>query len=316
MPDGLMPAGAVPGRLLVAGNFSVDETISPDGATSTAPGGDALYSALGAAIWRYPVGIVSRVGRDYPGQLWDQLRSWGVDVAGLVVDGEETVRYLIDNRPDGSRVYTHLNDPALLDAMSPQGGELDQVAGAAWLHVAAMPIERQAEAVAAARRHGVGYSLDPHEDYVTGHEEHLAALAAGGMLMPSLLELDRLLPGLAGLPGLERAERGSAVLLSRGARAVVVKCGAGGSFVRTAGLAGHVPAHPLDHVVDTTGAGDAYAGGFLAGYLGSGRLTWGAVCGSLSAAHVIQGFGALHSPLPAQRELADQAGQLAARAAA
>jgi ribokinase len=305
----------MPGRLLVAGNFSIDETISPDGTTSTAPGGDALYSALGAAIWRYPVGIVSRVGRDYPSQLWDQLRAWGVDVIGLVVDGDETVRYQINNRPDGSRVYTHLNDPALLSAMSPQGTELDQVAGAAWLHVAAMPIERQAEAVAAARRHGVGYSLDPHEEYVVGHEEHLTALARGAMLMPSLLELDRLLPGLSGLPGLERAERGSAVLLSRGARTVVVKCGADGSFVRTAGLATHVPAQCLDHVVDTTGAGDAYAGGFLAGYLSSGRLNWGAVCGSLAAAHVIQGFGGLHSPLPARHELGEQADQLAARIA-
>jgi hypothetical protein len=63
-----MPGGA--GRLMVAGNFSIDETVSPGGASSTAPGGDALYSALGAAIWRRPVGILSRVGRDYPAQLW------------------------------------------------------------------------------------------------------------------------------------------------------------------------------------------------------------------------------------------------------
>jgi sugar/nucleoside kinase (ribokinase family) len=308
-----MPGRVKTARLMVAGNFSIDETISPDGAMSTAPGGDALYSALGAAIWRCPVGILSRIGRDYPAQLWDQLRSWGVDVSGLVMAGEETVRYRIHNRPDGSRVYTHLNSPALLATMSPRGSELDQMAGAAWLHVAAMPIEQQAEAVAAARRHGVGYSLDPHEEYIAGHEEQIRVMARGAMLMPSLLELDRLLPELAGLPDLERAERGSAVLLARGAQTVVVKCGADGSFIRTAGLAKHVPAQRLDHVVDTTGAGDAYAGGFLAGYLSSTRLTWGAVCGSLSAAHIIQGFGALHSPLPAEQELREQANQLAAR---
>jgi sugar/nucleoside kinase (ribokinase family) len=308
-----MPGGEVTAPLLVAGNFSIDETVSPDGATSTAPGGDALYSALGAAIWRYPVGILSRVGRDYPRQLWDQLRDWGVDAAGLVVDGDETVRYRIRNRPDGSRVYTHLNDPALLATMSPRGRELDAVAGAAWLHVAAMPIEQQAEAVGAARRHGVGFSLDPHEEYIAGYEDQVYALARGGMLMPSLLELDRLLPELAGLPDLERAGRGAAALLARGAQAVVVKCGAAGSFVAAAGLASRVPAQRLDRVVDTTGAGDAYAGGFLAGYLRSTRLTWGAVCGSLSAAHVIRGFGALHSPLPEERELRAQAAQLAAR---
>jgi sugar/nucleoside kinase (ribokinase family) len=313
MPAPVMKDGDIPGRLMVAGNFSIDEAISPDGAASTAPGGDALYSALGAAIWQYPVGILSRVGRDYPGELWDQLRSWGVDVSGLVVDGDETVRYQIHNRPDGSRVYTHLNDPALLATMSPRGSELDQVAGAAWLHVAAMPIEQQAGAVAAARRHGVGYSLDPHEEYINGHEEQVHEMARGAMLMPSLLELDRLLPEYVELPDLDRAERGSAALLARGAQTVVVKCGAGGSFIRTAELAQHVPARRLDHVVDTTGAGDAYAGGFLAGYLSSTCLTWGAVCGSLSAAHVIQGFGALHSPLPAEQELREQANQLAAR---
>jgi sugar/nucleoside kinase (ribokinase family) len=304
---------AQPRPVMMAGNFSIDETISPDAVTSTAPGGDALYSALGAAVWRYPAGILSRVGRDYPAQLWDQLRAWGVDTSGLVVDGDETVRYRIHNRPDGSRVYTHLNAPALLATMSPRGSQFDQLAGAAWLHVAAMPIEQQAAAVAAARRHGVRYSLDPHEEYIHGHEDQLWALAREAMLMPSLLELDQLVPGLAGRPDRERAERGSAELLARGARVVVVKCGADSSFIRTATLARHVPAHRLDRVVDTTGAGDAYAGGFLAGYLSSTRLTWGAVCGSLSAAHVIQGFGALHSPLPSRRELDEQARQLAAR---
>src|SRR5258708_22185774 len=164
------------------------------------------------------------------------------------------------------------------------GGEGEGVGGGGGVEGGGGPGGRQGGGGGAARRHGVGYSLDPHEEYIVGHEEQVHAMARGAMLMPSLLELDQLLPELAGLPDLERAERGSALLLARGAQAVVVKCGASGSFIRTAELAQHVPAQRLDHVIDTTRARDAYARRFLARYLRSTPLTWGAVRRSLSAA--------------------------------
>jgi ribokinase len=69
---------------------------------------------------------------------------------------------------------------------------------------------------------------------------------------------------LTGLPvgNLAEAERAADALLARGARNVVITLGAQGAFVKNSNLALHVPAVEFGAVVETTGAGDAFSGGF------------------------------------------------------
>jgi 2-dehydro-3-deoxygluconokinase len=54
-------------------------------------------------------------------------------------------------------------------------------------------------------------------------------------------------------------------LAGLGVQEAVVKTGADGAHVMAGGQLRHVPARPVEHVVDTTAAGDAFAGGYLAG---------------------------------------------------
>ena len=68
--------------------------------------------------------------------------------------------------------------------------------------------------------------------------------------------------------------------------------GSKGSIVIHGGDVISVDAHPVDRVVDTTGAGDAYAGGFLAGFTSGATLERCAVLGNLAAAEVISRLGA------------------------
>lgn len=69
---------------------------------------------------------------------------------------------------------------------------------------------------------------------------------------------------LTGLPvgNIAEAERAADALLTRGAGSVVVTLGAQGAFVKNSKLAQHVPAVEFGAVVETTGAGDAFSGGF------------------------------------------------------
>ena len=61
-------------QLVVAGNLLLDDVVYADGTTRMGqPGGAALYAALGAALWGVRVGIVSRLGSDYPGDVIDTL---------------------------------------------------------------------------------------------------------------------------------------------------------------------------------------------------------------------------------------------------
>jgi sugar/nucleoside kinase (ribokinase family) len=64
-----------------------------------------------------------------------------------------------------------------------------------------------------------------------------------------------------------------------------------GSVVVTRDETHAVAAHPVDRVVDTTGAGDLYAAGFLFGHTNGRSLVDSARIGSLAAARVIQQIG-------------------------
>ena len=301
-----MPLPADNELLVTAGNISLDDTINPAGRVSAAPGGDALYSAVGAAIWRFPVAILSRVGSDYPADFMNHIAglSIGTDMVRTVPG--PTVHYRITNTASGERRYEHVTAEGRLHELSPQGPDLGAICDAGWLHVAAMPIDVQEAVISRCRAERVPYSLDPHDEYISGHEQRLGDLIEDSIFMPSRLELDLLFPDLSSAPSPQAMARVAANrLLAMGARAVAIKLGADGSFVADSGFQAAVPAVPMP-AVDSTGAGDAFCGGFLAGYLRTGSLVLGAVCGNVSAAQVIKGTGALLSELPAPDVLGRQ----------
>jgi sugar/nucleoside kinase (ribokinase family) len=98
---------------------------------------------------------------------------------------------------------------------------------------------------------------------------------------------------LAGVPSIARATAG---LLQRGARGVIVKLGEYGAAYRSADDYFVAAGYPLDEVVDPTGAGDAFAGGFM-GYLDSvpaitpAEIRRAIIYGSTVASFQVEGFG-------------------------
>jgi ribokinase len=83
----------------------------------------------------------------------------------------------------------------------------------------------------------------------------------------------------------------------------VIKLGEQGSLVydREHDQLTPVPVYPA-RVQDTTGAGDAYCGGFLAGYTLTHDPVTAALYGTVSASYVVEAIGALatHQPSPAE----------------
>jgi sugar/nucleoside kinase (ribokinase family) len=118
-------------------------------------------------------------------------------------------------------------------------------------------------------------------DILFGNEEEVTAMT-GAELDGALAEL---------------AHRCDIVVVTRGPR---------GSIVAHHGQMIEVPAHPADTLVDTTGAGDLYASGFLYGLTQDFALQDCAELGSLAAAEVITHLGA--RPQTSLRELAAEAG--------
>lgn len=273
----------------VLGNLTIDDLVMPDGTTSMGQcGGNAVYAALGAAIWQPHVGLATRIGPDFPRAHIEHLERAGLELGLVAVTAPSIHNWALYESGDVRRLVTWVGSGSHAD-QSIRGDELPVgVNRADACHVAPMPPPIQTELVRHLRAVGVRLiSLDPHDEYIAGHEEELLAiLPFVDLFLPSRSEA-RLLYGR------DAPEEAARAFAAAGPRAVAIKLGPEGSIVCAAdGIDRHVPAVPAD-VVDPTGAGDAYCGGFLAAF-GRWPDAVSAAChGAVSASFAVERRGAV-----------------------
>jgi ribokinase len=297
--DGGLPRAprVAAGPIVVAGNLSLDDTVTPDGSYHAAPGGDALYACLGVRAWGPAPMLLTLVGEDYPVGYLSQIEASGIDASRIRHVPGPTVHYRVTYGAEGSREFEWVSGDDRLALTSPSAADYTGLETARWLHLAAMPIESQEVGIEAGRRAGIPMSLDPHEEYVVGFEDRLGRLVEGVAFLPSELEVRLLFPHLDALPPVSFAFAAAERLDAWHPMIVAIKLAAHGSVVRWQGRSVHVPAQPVD-VVDPTGAGDAYCGGFVAGWLATGSPAVAAACGTIAAGEMIGRYGAFADGSP------------------
>jgi sugar/nucleoside kinase (ribokinase family) len=290
--QGRSPAGAVP--FLAVGNMSIDDLVFPDGSTNwCVPGGNAVYAALGMAVWGERPGVLAVHGPDYPTaslagridlgparRVPATLRNWGLYEA------------------DGTRQFVFrrfVQDPS---AFYPDVGDLAATAPG-HCHLAPLPWARQDALAAALRDRGAKLiTADPDE-------RDLAALSAHELrrllrrldaFLPSRQEAEALFPGADAVTALRRLRA-----LAPSLPVIALKLGADGVMLHRAGDSDLlcVPAAAAT-VVDTTGAGDAFCGGFLVGLARTGDAVVAARMGSVAASFAVEAVGhdGLHRATP------------------
>jgi len=299
--------------LVLAGNLLVDDIVLADGTTLLGePGGAVLHAALAAHLWGCRVGILSVVGSDYPAATLDTLAARGIDLAGVRLLGGPGGRAWLLHEPSARRVIHHLDSPSHA-AVSPTPADLPaEWRAARGIHLAPMPLECQldlARCLAATDAESAPFvSLDPFElvrDQTTARwREPLAqidALFAGEDDLRLSGSTAGTLDDLAGdrlrLLVLKQADRGGMLLDRRADEAHRWEARAG------------------EDVVDVTGAGDAFAGGFLAGWLATGDISRSLAQGVVSASLVLEDWGsrglARATPALARARLAEWFPELA-----
>jgi len=283
-------------RVIVVGDLTLDDVVMPNGTTHMASiGGDSLYAALGARLWEPSVGIVTRRGDDFPTDAWTGLQKLGICLDGVVDIPGPTVRNWIIYEADGRRHWVYRTPPDRATEVAVRPEDIPE----SWLtaqpppvvHVAAMPIDAAERIVESVRRLAPDATvmLDTHEDFVRGYQDRLLRLAAAvDAFLPSREEL----ADLVGYDDPPRAIR--ELTTEKGVPLVVVKMGKDGALLWDSDRSTVVPVEAASaRIVDVTGAGDAFCGGFAAAMAQGLDPLEAARRGTVSAAFATEGFSSL-----------------------
>lgn len=286
-------------QILCLGEAMVEFVRQADGVTFRQGfGGDTSNAAIAAARQGAAVGYVTAVGADRFGDdlvgLWQRE---GVATDLVVRDpGAPTGIYFIDPDPE-ARHFTYYRRGSAASRMTPDALDPARIGAARVLHVSGITLavspELRATALAAASMTAAAggmVSLDTNLRRQLWSPEaartHLDAVMRLAAIVVTSVDDQQVLTGRSDPADI------AAGIHALGPDLVVVTLGAGGAWLSRAGQGRLVPPAPSDPV-DSTGAGDSFAGAFLAWWLETGDPVLAAHRAAIAAAATVSALGAI-----------------------
>jgi len=272
--------------LLVVGSIALDSIFTPFGETADALGGSAVYFSVAGSIL-HPVQVVGVIGKDYPRHELESLAARGIDWGGVEQAEGESFRWkgkysydlqsreTLETRLGVFADFQPRLPPTFRSAKFVFLGNIDPD-----LQVGVLEQVSRPELVV----------CDTMNYWIQGKKASLLQLLSR---VDVLMVNDGEARELSGDWNIHRAGRW---ILRQGPKRVVIKQGEHGALLIEPRRTFYVPAYPLENVFDPTGAGDAFAGGFMA-YLARTRsvaednvrraMVYGAAMGS----YAVEQFG-------------------------
>jgi sugar/nucleoside kinase (ribokinase family) len=272
--------------VLVVGSVAFDSIETPHGKRDRCLGGSASYFGLAARLFT-PVRLVSVVGEDFPPAHRDLLSRSGVDLAGLERKAGKTFSW-------SGRYAADMNARTTLQVELNTFGDFAPKVPAAYADTRfvflANGSPRTQAAVLEQMRDPRFVVADTMNLWIETEREALDALVrrVDGLILND--EEARMLTGESNL--IRAGER----TLALGPKLVILKKGEHGAFLFSTFFQFALPAYPTSAVVDPTGAGDSFAGGFM-GYLAGqealnvGHIKRAIAYGTVTASVTVEGFG-------------------------
>lgn len=246
-------------------------------------GGSASNFTVGISRLNIKTGIIARVGDDYFGRLAiDEFKKEGVDTKRLFMGDEKTGMSFIAVDPEGERaMYTFIGAN---EEFNLKKEDIDYIKASKILHITQM----YKKIVNKASKHANFLSFNPGAILSSfGSRKLEKIIGRTDILFLNKKEMNI----LTGANGAE----GASMLLDIGAEMVIMTCGDGGANLYTENRMIHSPARRA-RVQDTTGAGDAFAAGFIAAYVKENELKKCLDFANLVASRCVEKVGALNAP--------------------
>ena len=245
--------------LLAVGTVAFDDIETPTGRAEKVVGGACTYIALSASYFTRPVRIVSVVGDDFPTETLDMLRSRGADLEGLQIRAGEKSFFW------AGRYHNNMNSRDTLDTQLNVLATFDPVVPTSYLDTDFLMLgnltpQVQLQVLAQLNRRPKLVVLDTMNFWMDVALDDLKIVLQQVDVLTINDEEARQLSGKHSL--LQAAE----VIHAMGPKYLIIKKGEHGALLFSGQEKFYAPALPLAEVIDPTGAGDTFAGGFI-GYL-------------------------------------------------
>ena len=287
--------------LLVAGWVAIDEIETPFAKVTGSLGGSATCAALAGALFT-DVRLLAAIGEDFPAAERAKLEDRNIDLEGLSVQPGLTSRwggrYHYDMNARDT-LYTELGVNAGWDPLLPSGWETSRTA---FLAAGDPTLQRRIIQSLTAPRSTM---VDTIKFFIDGALEELRETMRHADFV-TLNEAEA--REIARTPSIANAGR---KLVAGGAKAVLIKLGEYGAACMTDDDYFVAPGYPLEEVIDPTGAGDAFAGGFM-GHLDSvpavtsAEIRRAVIYGSACASFAVEGYGPARLLTLTREELNDR----------
>jgi len=242
--------------VLVVGSVALDSVETPFGKAEDVLGGSAtFFSASASHLTR--VSVVGVVGSDYPMEKLEPLKKRGVDFSGLERAEGQSFRWRGRYRHDLNSAETLETHLGVFSHFSPKIP--DALKSLPYVFLANIDPRLQLEVLKQVKKPKL-IACDTMNFWIQSRRPDIIELLKHVDLMTLNDSEARQLTEKANLV------QAAQWIMARGPRHVIIKKGEHGAFMFTANSIFFAPAFPLESVFDPTGAGDAFAGGFI-GYL-------------------------------------------------
>jgi sugar/nucleoside kinase (ribokinase family) len=241
--------------LLVVGSVGIDTIETPFGRVQNVLGGSATYISAAASYFTTPIQLVGVVGDDFAQEHFEFLRSRDIDLEGLqVVPGGKTFRWGGRYHYDMNMLDTLFTDLNVFETFDPVIPESYRKSRYVCLGNIDPVLQRRVLEQIEKPQLVVG---DTMNFWIKRKNKELRETLR---LLDVLVLNDAEARELTNEPNLIKAAR---AIMNMGPHIVIIKKGEHGALLVTAQTIFFAPAYPLETINDPTGAGDAFAGGFI-----------------------------------------------------
>jgi sugar/nucleoside kinase (ribokinase family) len=274
------------------GFLNLEDTIYPHRPVfEKAAGGAALYFALGGNLWGNNVALVSRIGDNYPSEYIKLLQDGKINTDFIKVMPGSTMSGETSYDAEGNRKYTMYTPPRRRFDLSPSPDDwvIPEIGQERHYHLATMPPAIQLAWLEKVDTDAKCISVDTDISFIESERGEVSKLLKkSDVFFPNQDEAKALASG-------DSLEERAKKIAFMGPKIVAIKLGQEGAFIyeKENDRVHNIPAIP-SNVVDVTGAGDAFAGGFVAGLVNTGNVFEAGWRGAVTASMAIEDYGSLH----------------------